>query len=471
MSLKTSRLIGALGVSICLLAAPAQAADPGDLDIAFSSDGKTTVPVGLNHDRGFALAVQSDDKLVIAGSRLAGDDDFALVRLSSSGSLDTSFSGDGRTTTDFSSGNDVAFGVAIQTDGRIVSAGLATVGGNFDFALTRHTSAGVLDTSFDTDGRQTTLFGAGDDVAQAVAIQSDGKIVVAGYSWNGVDNDFAVARYNSDGSLDTTFSGDGRQTTDFGADDYGFAVALQSDGKIVVAGSSGTNFALLRYNSNGNLDTSFDSDGRVTTDLGGIDIGYALVLQSDGRILVAGGSEVAGDEDFAIVRYLSNGSLDSSFDGDGVRTIGYSTGRDRAYALALQSDGRILVGGVAIGPADSDFALARLTTAGALDSGFGDAGKVLTHFVTGDDFGRALALQSTGRILLAGYAASLTDDDIAVARYRNVSGPAAVVDGGGGGGGGGGCVLSGTAVNNELHWLLAGLLAAAAVRRTIGRRA
>src|SRR6185503_10246187 len=178
------------------------------------------------------------------------------------------------------------FAVTIQPNGKIIVAGASWGVNNDDFALARYNSNGSLDTTFDTDGKTTTPIGSGDDYGRAVALQSDGKIVVAGTSFNGSNNDFALARYNSTGSLDTTFDTDGKVTTSFGSgEDFGRGVAIQSDGKIVVAGHSDGKFALTRYNNNGSLDMTFDTDGKVTTTIGAGDFGFAVALQPDGKIL------------------------------------------------------------------------------------------------------------------------------------------------------------------------------------------
>ncbi|MBI4285756.1 MAG: hypothetical protein HY670_07665 [Chloroflexi bacterium] len=205
------------------------------------------------------------------------------VAASSPGDLDPTFDTDGRVTTDFSGGNDVSQSVAIQTDGKIVAVGVTHMTASLgDFAVARYNADGSLDPTFDTDGKVTTSFGSsGRDQAWAVAIQSDGKIVVVGDTTAFGRNFFAVARYNADGSLDTTFDADGKVTTDFGtAGDIsplaqGLSVALQSDGKIVAAGSffkffnTGWDFALARYNTDGSLDTSFGGTGKVITNIGG----------------------------------------------------------------------------------------------------------------------------------------------------------------------------------------------------------
>ena len=286
----------------------------GDLDISFDGDGKVTTAVGSGNDYAYSVAIQSDGKIVVAGEsgNSPGNRDFALTRYNANGSLDISFDGDGKVTTDFGSRfDDVAYSVAIQSDGKIVVAGYSlNSGGNWDFALTRYNANGSLDISFDGDGKVTTDFGGALDRAVSVAIQSDGKIVAAGYSDNGSNRDFALTRYNSNGSLDTTFDGDGKVTTDFGSIDTALSVAIQSDGKIVVAGYSGNtpfnwDFALTRYNSNGSLDTTFDGDGKVTTAIGiSSDYAFSVAIQSDGKIVAAGYSDNgSSNRDFALTRY------------------------------------------------------------------------------------------------------------------------------------------------------------------------
>ena len=209
--------------------------------------------------------------------------------------LDTSFGTGGMVTTDIgSSTTDYGYSVAIQSDGKIVVAGVS--GDNF--ALARYTAAGTLDATFGTGGKVTTDFGGGDAI-WSVAIQSDGKIIAAGYS----NNNFALARYTAAGALDLSFDTDGKVTTDFGSTDRAHSVAIQSDGKIIVAGYSNNNFALARYTTSGAIDLSFDTDGMVTTDFGGTDQAHSVAIQSDGKVVAAGVSVVAANYNFALIRY------------------------------------------------------------------------------------------------------------------------------------------------------------------------
>jgi uncharacterized delta-60 repeat protein len=365
-------------------------AQPGSLDLSFDNDGKVVTDIGSGNDYGWSAAIQIDGKIVVAGNIDNGSNrDFALVRYNADGSLDNTFDSDGKVTTVIGSGNDYGNSVAIQCDGKIVVAGSSNNGSDDDFALVRYNTDGSLDNTFDSDGKVTTDFGSTDESGYSVAIQSDGKIVVAGGIFNGSNNDFALVRYNADGSLDNSFDSDGKVTTAIGSSyDYGHSVAMQSDGKIVVAGSSndgpGNNpfdyFALVRYNADGSLDNTFDSDGKVTTDIGSRDdIGHSVAIQSDGRIVVSGNTYSGSVYDFALARYNSDGSLDNTFDSDGKVTTDFGD-IDYGGSAAIQSDGKIvLAGSSGIWP-NIDFALARYNADGSLDNTFDSDGKVRTDF-------------------------------------------------------------------------------------------
>jgi uncharacterized delta-60 repeat protein len=354
-------LVGAVALVIAI-ANPA-AAPPGDLDPTFDGDGKVTTDFAGIFAVAGAVAIQGDGKIVAAGTTadVSGISDFALARYNTDGSLDTAFDGDGKVTTDFAGLSDEANAISIQGDGKIVAAGVARIGlnGPQDFALARYNTDGSLDTTFGGDGKVTTDFAGANDQAHAVAIQGDGKIVAAGLA----GSDFALARYNTDGSLDTTFGGDGKVTTDFaGPTDQAHAVAIQGDGKIVAAGFAGSDFdfALARYNTDGSLDTTFGGDGKVTTDFAGSgsrDEAHAVAIQGDGKIVAAGLAVVSGIFDFALARYRADGSLDTIFSGDGKVTTDFAGDFDVANGVVIQANGRI----VAAGFAGDDFALARYT--------------------------------------------------------------------------------------------------------------
>jgi uncharacterized delta-60 repeat protein len=263
---------------------------------------------------------------------------------------------------------------------------------------------GDLDTTFGSGGIVITDFG-GYDFASALALQSDGKILAAGTTRSGGpsgSSNFALARYNSDGSLDTTFGTGGRVTTDSSGD--GSALAIRSDGKIVVAGEARgeTSFVLAQYNSDGSLDTTFGSAGKVVRSDFSSSFHIALVLQPDGKIVIAGGRF----SDFAQFRYNSDGSLDTTFGSGGLVTTDFSGRDDEAYALAIQFDGKIVAAGrttTTSGSVLSDFALARYNSDGSLDASFGTGGKVTTAFPSPfPGAAYAMALQPDGKIVAAG---------------------------------------------------------------------
>jgi uncharacterized delta-60 repeat protein len=225
-----------------------------------------------------------------------------------SGSLDTTFGKSGMVTTPIGSGNAVAHALGIQSDGKIVAAGSSNNIGNDDFTLVRYNTDGSFDTTFGTGGIVTTTIGS-DAYAQALGIQTDGKIVAAGDYYNGSNYEFALVRYTADGSLDTTFGTGGIVTTTIGSGNaWANALGIQTDGKIVAAGysynSSNDDFSLVRYNADGSLDTTFGTGGIVTTAIGSGNAGAnALGIQTDGKIVAAGQSSNGSNEDFILVRY------------------------------------------------------------------------------------------------------------------------------------------------------------------------
>jgi uncharacterized delta-60 repeat protein len=310
----------------------------------------------------------------------------------------------------------------LQGDGKIVAAGRSLNGTNDDFAVVRCNPDGSLDAAFGSYGVVRTDFGGADDVAAAVAIQSDGKIVAAGTAVVKGKNVFAAARYRSDGSVDTTFGSKGKVTVSLGTSTAAaFAMALQIDGKIVLAGyadgKNGLEFALVRLTSSGAVDTSFGSRGSVLTDFGGKDdVANAVAIQPDGKILAAGYAFVRGGYDFGVARYNANGTLDSTFGYRGQVTTDFHGYSDAAMALALQQDGKVVVGGHAWVNGD-DFGLVRYLSNGTLDWTFGSGGLVTTDVSGSTDSIKALAIQIDGRIVAAGTSHRLSDD-VSLARYN-----------------------------------------------------
>ncbi|MGX7666375.1 T9SS type A sorting domain-containing protein [Flavobacterium pedocola] len=402
----------------------------GTLDSSFGNGGKVITDIGIvngsgtGNDHAWSVAIQNDGKIVVAGhTHNTSMYDFAVVRYNNDGSLDTTFDDDGKVTTDFGL-NDYAYSVAIQNNGKIVVAGDVEHSEfpfpvQHKFGLSRYNSDGSLDSTFGTDGKVITrVSGSGACYGRSVAIQSDGKIVVAGNSAYVSHIDFALVRYNSDGSLDTTFGSNGEVTTNIPG--YGlFSMVIQkNDGKILV---SGGDFTLARYNSDGSLDTTFDSDGIATvSDFGGPDnsgAGNLLTIQNDGKIVSVGGY----NDGFALVRFNSDGTLDTSFDFDGkvITEIGVYT--DVARSVAIHQDGRIIVAGRSGNGLNYDFAVACYNNDGSLDTTFGTGGKVTTSFGGYEEYGNSVAIQSDGKVVVAGLVSDGSFTDFALARYNAVT--------------------------------------------------
>ena len=349
---------------------------------------------------------------------------------SGDGDLDSTFGLGGKVTTDFSGRSSGAAALALQSDGKIVVAGdVLSATGPPDFAVARYNTDGSLDSSFGSGGRVTTDFAGRSDNGTAIAVQPDGKILVAGGANLGATQfDFALVRYNANGSLDSTFGPGGKVTTDFnGGLDAASAIALQADGMIVAAGfatAGDPHMALVRYNPNGTLDTTFGTGGKVITDINGTrDFANAVAIQPDGKI-VAGGSTLVPAVSFvmfALARYNTDGSLDSTFGSGGKVTtqVVFGDGEDdEIFALAIQPDGRILAAGEA--NFAQDFGMVRYQSNGSPDTAFGTNGVVTTDFNGTIDRARGMVLQIDGRIVLVG-AANLTTGstgDFGLARYN-----------------------------------------------------
>ncbi len=457
---------GILLLLISLLLMPiAIRAQAGQLDASFGEEGKvvTLIKTGseITDDDMEAIAIQPDGKIIVGGSSYQSNSSsghsYALVRYNADGGLDQTFADNGKLTlAQFAFGNGLD-DLAIQADGKLLVLGTSssqmvlmrfTIDGEIDLTFgnggqlpinaagftprslvllsdgklligaevvnsnqTLFTGLGILklnadgtpDLTFGTNGTISTDFGLplhyGD-----IAVQADGKLVAVGSS---ADNSatFLITRYLANGLLDSTFSDDGKVMTTVGTDNaFAAAVSIQADGKIIVSGSAGnginTDVVLVRYATDGSLDLSFDSDGIVLTDLGFREFGSGLVIQSDGRIVVVGSTD---DGNFIVLRYTATGVLDVSFDNDGMATVSFYDGPISGGAddVVLQSDGRVVIGGFALG----DFALARVTTTGALDTTFGDGGKVQTDVgrpIFGDASATDVVLQNANKLLVAG---------------------------------------------------------------------
>ena len=400
-------------------------APPSGLDPTFGGDGRVSTVVG--HGEAEAVLVQPDGGIVTAGRRaVSGGIDFALTRHDSDGNLDPGFGDGGIVTTDLGSQTDEAFDAALDPDGGFVVVGRTDGPGfNRNFGVVRYHADGSLDTGFGDGGIVETDFAGQVDQANAVAVQADGKIVVAGLAARtgplGADNDFALARYLGDGTLDTSFGGDGIVTTDLGTrTDVGRAVVIQpGDGGIVVAGTVDSDVALVRYTDTGEVDTSFGDHGVTITDFGSDDFANGVALTSDGQILVTGHSLGAGlNTDFALARYSANGGLDHSFGSSGIVLTDIGGGDDFAEGLTVDADGRIVVVGRATSSTILDMAVVRYDRDGALDTGFGENGMVTADFHGSGEFGQDVVIQADGKIVAAGYTANGLDTEFALIRIN-----------------------------------------------------
>jgi uncharacterized delta-60 repeat protein len=403
-------------------------AQDGSLDVFnYGTSGKevtgTPLPVVNEQQRIFILTSDANKILHSFTSNNAGTDDFGVAEYDESGAVVTTFGTSGFVTTNFG-GDDHAYGMTVSPSSQIIQVGTSintstSVG---SFAIARYSSGGVLDASFDGDGKNTTLF-AGYEYAVATSVVQNGTVIyVGGYSQNATthNTEFALARYQSSNGAFI-----GVTTTAIGTNAQINAIALQPDGKIVAAGYTLTGgvyqFALARYNSDGSLDASgFGTSGIVTTQvLTNNDVAYDVAVQSTGNIVAVGSAHNGTNLDFAIARYSSGGVLDVSFDGDGKQTIPVGAGNDVAYSVAIQSDGKVLVAGTTTGTTN-DFAITRLNTDGSIDaSNFGETspGFTIIDFTgTSNDQGYDIAL-GNNYIMFGGY----SDNALGTARMLNSS--------------------------------------------------
>ncbi|MGZ6696766.1 MAG: hypothetical protein ACXVFL_14140 [Solirubrobacteraceae bacterium] len=378
-------------------------AHPGDLDTTFGSGGKKTVNFG-GIDAARAVLVQPNGRVIAAGGGGPASS-FCVVRLrSANGTLDPTFGSGGKRVVDFGTDDESVYGAALQPDGKIVLAGDSRL----QPAVVRLKANGALDTSFDGDGRKLLSWGAIGRVT-AVVVAPNGKILLGGFSGPEGGNN-QVARMTAHGALDTTFGTGGIATVDFGATEFGEAMARQADGRILVAGRSSASGAVVaRLRATGVLDPDFGGDGRVTLPGGG-DLS-AVLVQPDRKIVVAGNA--SGSATMTVTRLKPDGSLDATFGSGGTMTVAFGSLANPLGGAARQPDGKIVVAGYT--QDGEDVAVARLNANGSLDATFGTGGKTTIDFGAAT-FGNAVALAPNGRIVVAGQKTG--GDDFAVARLR-----------------------------------------------------
>jgi uncharacterized delta-60 repeat protein len=422
--MRIRRFAGAVtaGLALTLLQVTPAVAAAGDLDTSFSSNGKEKVDAASG---GEDVAIQSNGKIVAVGS---DGTKMVVVRLTTNGSLDTSFSGDGVLHVGFGEdGESEASGVAL------VGSDIVVVGthfpesstGDVTMAVARIDSDGNLDDSFSGNGKE--LFGlSGDTRGADVAIQSNGRIVCVGRD----GHDLLVVRFKSDGTPDSSFDGDGSATTSFSDAVEGMAVAVDPGTQEILAGAthvvsgSTEDFVIARYTTTGALDNTWSDDGKrtaQTTSDGGL---QSLVVDASSRVVAVGSTESASHGfQFVVRRFDNDGTSDDAWSGDGVVQAGFKRGGESAddfgFDVALQSNGKVVVAGTSL-DGDREFAVMRFSTDGHLDHGFGGGdGAVLTSF---NQQAGANALDiddSNGRIVVVGNAIQddLSGDGMYLARY------------------------------------------------------
>jgi uncharacterized delta-60 repeat protein len=327
----------------------------GVLDTSFNSpNGFIILPIGSSYDWGYSLVIQSDGKILLGGYCNTNNDDFCIARFNSDGTLDNSFGSNGIVIQPIGSSDDNGYSLAIQSDGKILLGGSCYNGSNYNFCIARFNSNGTLDTSFGIKGKVILPIGSDSDFGDSLAIQPDGKILLGGSCLNVSNSDFCIARFNSNGTIDTTFGSSGKVIQPIGSgNDRGFSLVIQPNGKILLGGfcDNGFNydFCIARFNSNGTIDTTFGSSGKVIQPIGSNDdYGYSLAIQPDGKILLGGYCFInTSNYNFCIARFNFDGTLDTSFGSSGkvIQHIGSYYTHCYGQSLAIQPDGKILLGG------------------------------------------------------------------------------------------------------------------------------
>jgi uncharacterized delta-60 repeat protein len=391
----------------------------GDLDTGFGGTGVVTAMFTAGDDYGYSVAVQGDGKILVAGGSSAGD--FSVLRLLPDGSPDPDFGAGGKVVRKFGQ-FELARGVAAVSGDKILVGGAGLVsGGSRDFAALRLLSSGAPDPDYGTDGLVTTdILNGLDDVVNGMAVDGTGRAILAGRYCTNV----ALVRYTAGGAPDPSFGNGGKVFTpgSTATEQEANAIAIQADGKVVVAGQSrtgsNTDVLVARYLSNGTPDPNFGSGGKTTTAVGAgnvSDAANAVTVLADGKIVVVGTT----GSDYLLLRYTPGGVLDTNFGSGGGNFIDFAGAIDAGYGVAVQGDGRILVTGTSNLNGRENFALLRFTSGGGIDSSFGNGGGLLTTVTAGSDSARAIALQSDGRIVVAGWGGPPDAKDFAVARYES----------------------------------------------------
>jgi uncharacterized delta-60 repeat protein len=395
---------------------------PGQLDLGFGNNGKVTLDFNLNNDEARDIAIQSDGKILVAGEAYINFLlHYAVVRLNPDGTLDNTFGDNGKflTLINGSQLNSLSC-MILQPDGKILLGGSTFSENRWQIALVRLNSDATLDATFSSDGIATHIYGSS-DFCSAIALQTDGKIIVAGSSGDPEQGQhFSVFRFNSNGTIDPTFGG-GSHATSVGIESGALGVAIQNDGKIVMTGRTSdgvySDVALVRYLANGTIDNTFDSDGIRTLALEPYeDYATTIIQLSSGKLLVGGISNT----EFALMRFNVNGTLDNTFSNDGIVKADMNDSFDELLDFAIDAEGRIVAVGHSLYNL-YDIAVLRFNANGTLDNLFSLDGKATVDFSQTYDYGYGVALQPDGKIVVAGVTdatASGNQNDFAILRIE-----------------------------------------------------
>ena len=383
-------------------------AQPGTLDNSFGINGKILVDFKKTREYYSAIGLQSDNKIVAAGTLKNSNKGFIVSRFLNDGTIDKTFGNNGSVTLTFTGNSDVVTSLVIQKDDKIILAGYGnTSDSGLDASIIRLYPNGLIESAFGSGGKSKLNFKE-NDVANAVALQSDGKIVIGGTAFQ----NFLVARFNTNGSIDSTFNTNGYNISTFPntLSSYGWALKIQDDNKIVLAGYTGTDFAVARFQPNGILDFSFGNSGMVETDLGSFSTARCINIFKNGKILVAGNYDFVfdSDVDVALVLYNTDGSVDSTFGMNGSKFIDFID-NEKVHSSISQDDGKIVYAGNY---------LFRVLPNGDLDTSFGEEGRL--ELYNYHDYGESTVfLQPDNKILIAGATYINNQYDCSISRYNN----------------------------------------------------
>jgi uncharacterized delta-60 repeat protein len=399
-------------------------AQDGNIDTSFGAGGKVITDFSSNTDLIFDIKVQTDSKIVVAGySTNSSYEDFSIARYNSNGSPDVTFGTGGKVISSFSPYNDRALQLVILPGSKMLVAGFAANPpyGN-DFLIARFNSNGSLDSTFGINGKVMTDFSGSDDQCDALAIQMDGKIIAGGKTQMGTDEYNILVRFNNNGNIDSTFGTNGKIYHSIG---YNYnKVQIKPDGKIIASNITGVGFPVVlnQFNSNGVIDSTFGTYGEITNSM--IKVNRTMALRPDGKILIAGEATLSGGcTQFSVACYHPNGSVDTGFGTAGITYTDFPPYCSVPYTMILQPDGKFLLAGTVFIPGSyNNFALVRYLSNGNVDSTFGSSGRVTTIISNFDDKAVTAAIQPDGKILVAGYSQISSSIDFAIVRYNNTVG-------------------------------------------------